>query len=306
MTSESHQEVVDGLSIGQVAEMTGLSPAMIRVWERRYGRPRSLRLPSGHRRYSNEESQWLRRAAEGLSLGLRAKVLATASESELERLLASARGPQKPGSAFDEVFDAARRFDASALRAQLRSQRTELGNVQFVRQFVRPLLVEVGKRWAEDDVMIRHEHFISEALVHELVVAREELGVKHGGPLVLFATLAGERHDLGILMSTLLVEQAGYATRVLGRDTPSSEVAMCAHELGDDLVAVVIGSTIHSTMLERELDELREKLAPSVSLFIGGRGGRAVRRSVGGLRWLDSLDELVPSLEDAHALAARN
>ncbi|MEM8836166.1 MAG: MerR family DNA-binding transcriptional regulator [Planctomycetota bacterium] len=305
MPSESQQEEVCGLSIGQVAEMTGLSPAMIRVWERRYGRPRSLRLPSGHRRYSTEESQWLRRAAEGLSLGLRAKVLATASDSELDRLLTSARGPQRSGSEFDEIIEAAHRFDSAFLRDAIRSKRTELRNVRFVHRFVRPLLVEVGKRWADGNVMIRHEHFISEALAHELVVARDGVRSRDDGPVLLLATLTGEHHNLGMLMATLLAEEAGYSTRVLGRDTPAEEVALCASEIGEQLHAVVIGSTVHSTMLERELDELRDSLPASVPLLIGGRGGRAVRRSVGGLQWLDSLDLLVPALEEVRPLPLR-
>lgn len=40
-----------GLSIGDLAERTGLSPATIRAWEQRHGFPVPARLDSGHRRY---------------------------------------------------------------------------------------------------------------------------------------------------------------------------------------------------------------------------------------------------------------
>lgn len=43
------------LSIGEVAERTGLSPATLRMWEIRHGFPAPERLGSGHRRYALED-----------------------------------------------------------------------------------------------------------------------------------------------------------------------------------------------------------------------------------------------------------
>lgn len=59
------------LSIGEVAEATGLSPDVLRVWERRYGVPKPQRTPSGHRRYDAAELPRLREVAEALAQGLR-------------------------------------------------------------------------------------------------------------------------------------------------------------------------------------------------------------------------------------------
>jgi DNA-binding transcriptional MerR regulator len=39
------------LSIGDLAQRTGLLPGTLRSWETRYGFPRPVRLPGGHRRY---------------------------------------------------------------------------------------------------------------------------------------------------------------------------------------------------------------------------------------------------------------
>jgi DNA-binding transcriptional MerR regulator len=43
------------LSIGDLAERTGLSPATLRMWETRHGFPVPRRLESGHRRYHEED-----------------------------------------------------------------------------------------------------------------------------------------------------------------------------------------------------------------------------------------------------------
>ena len=71
------------LSIGEVGEATGLSPHTIRVWERRYGRPAAVRLPSGHRRYTQDQVVWLRRIAEALANGHRPGKVLKLEEAEL-------------------------------------------------------------------------------------------------------------------------------------------------------------------------------------------------------------------------------
>jgi DNA-binding transcriptional MerR regulator len=42
------------LTIGAVADQTGVAPATLRSWERRYGFPVAVRVPSGHRRYTSD------------------------------------------------------------------------------------------------------------------------------------------------------------------------------------------------------------------------------------------------------------
>ena len=46
---------VGGLAIGDLAARTGLTPAVLRMWETRYGFPRPQRLESGHRRYAETD-----------------------------------------------------------------------------------------------------------------------------------------------------------------------------------------------------------------------------------------------------------
>jgi DNA-binding transcriptional MerR regulator len=45
-------EPPDGMTIGELAERTGVSAATLRSWEARYGFPRPQRMTTGHRRYA--------------------------------------------------------------------------------------------------------------------------------------------------------------------------------------------------------------------------------------------------------------
>src|SRR5690242_9921414 len=51
------------LTIREVSARTGVPVETLRVWERRYGVPAPVRLPSGHRRYSEHDVELVRRAA---------------------------------------------------------------------------------------------------------------------------------------------------------------------------------------------------------------------------------------------------
>lgn len=61
-----------GLTIGDLAQRTGVAPATLRVWESRHGFPRPKRRESGHRRYDEHDvelvTQVLRRRESGMRL----------------------------------------------------------------------------------------------------------------------------------------------------------------------------------------------------------------------------------------------
>ncbi len=61
------------LSIREVARETGVSEGTLRMWETRYGFPEPERLPSGHRRYSEDDILQVRRVARDRDAGFSMK-----------------------------------------------------------------------------------------------------------------------------------------------------------------------------------------------------------------------------------------
>lgn len=59
-----------GLSIREVAARTGVAAATLRMWEQRHGFPVPNRLPSGHRRYSEDDVDRVRRVARHRDAGI--------------------------------------------------------------------------------------------------------------------------------------------------------------------------------------------------------------------------------------------
>jgi MerR family transcriptional regulator, light-induced transcriptional regulator len=61
---------MDGMSIGEMVKQTGIPEGTLRMWERRHGFPQPRRSKSGHRRYSEQEVELVRRVAAGREAGL--------------------------------------------------------------------------------------------------------------------------------------------------------------------------------------------------------------------------------------------
>ncbi len=83
------------LTIGELSRRTGLSPALIRVWESRHGFPTPTRLPSGHRRYSEADVDLiagvLRRRDAGIRLDVAIAEAAASTPPESPSVFAELR-----------------------------------------------------------------------------------------------------------------------------------------------------------------------------------------------------------------------
>jgi MerR family transcriptional regulator, light-induced transcriptional regulator len=280
------------LSIGELAEATGLSPDTLRVWERRYGIPHSVRLPSGHRRYTAEQLRWLRRVAEALSLGHRPGQVLRCDETTLSELLESRPTRVEPPEDKDSWLEMLRRFDQPGLESALRAAWNPNQASEFLAGTVMPLLVSVGRNWADGQLEVRHEHFLTEMLHDLLRSLRLSIGVPQAGPKILLAALEQEQYDLTLQMGALLAVSKGLRPQILGRNTPLAEIARTAVEMGVRAVDVPTPLSSSSASVESQVDELRQLLPDNIRLAVGWHDARFSRRPRSGVRLIRDLTEL--------------
>lgn len=269
------------LSIGALSAATGIPAETIRTWERRYGFPVAERKPSGHRVYPVSTVPRLRLISQALARGHRAAEVVSASEDELEALLAALPQPANldpqrtvaptSGSHHDptELFDAVRAFDRDGLKRAFQREWAQLGPLEFLEQRAAPFMNAVGAAWASGELDVRHEHFASACLGDFLRTVRIPLDDRADGPLVALATLPGERHGLGLQMSALVFALAGWRALILGVDTPIEQIVALVRET--PVAAVAISSVYHSADDDVALlRTLRRRLPRNVALLAGG------------------------------------
>jgi DNA-binding transcriptional MerR regulator len=266
-----------------VTTRTGIGEHTLRAWERRFGFPTPERLPSGHRRYTDEQIARLHLIGQAMALGHRAGDVVPLPEERLKELLR--RSHQRSGAlpAWEvRLLDRVQAFDRDGIVSDLAHANANLGVRAFLRDRLVPLTVAVGDAWAAGALAIKHERFLSEILDDTLRTLRTAL--EHGaqGRPVVFATLPQERHALGLQVAALVTALAGRTVRVLGAEIPVDEVAGAAEQLDPLAVGISVTTDTALAATSRRLNRLRKRLPDRTAVWVGGSGA-----------------ELLPGLDDA-------
>ena len=280
------------LSIGDICSETGLSSDVVRVWERRYGFPMPVRLPSGHRRYRTEDLHRLRLIAEAVASGHRPSTAVRSSSAQLQTMVLK-NSSSEPSLILDELMLATENVNSENIKNLLAEALFQKGLRDFVIHTIAPLLERVGIAWAEGRLDIHHEKLLTEVLEDLLRKLRNELDQQAKGPreVVLVTTLPGERHRLGLLMAALIYTSKGYKTEVLGMDVPVANIAKAARQVGAHKVAVSLSILTAGESIRRLLRDLQERLPQGCGLVVGGQGASRTRK-VQGIERMTRLEDI--------------
>ncbi|MER3443687.1 MAG: MerR family transcriptional regulator [Meiothermus sp.] len=247
-------------TIAEVEERVGLSSALLRQWERRYGFPRPERSPGGHRLYSEADLDALRQIKLSIAEGI---TPAQAVKRYLEGL--TREGPRSPETLSLELEEALLRADLESAERTL-SEAFRLHPLEeVVMQVISPLLRRIGDGWHLGRVTTAQEHLASTYLRGRLQELLNLMGSSLG-PAVVVSTLPGEQHELGALISALFLRRAGYQVFYLGPNTPLQDLRGFAHRIG---AKAAVLSAAQAVSLESLPHGALTGLAPVVA--VGGR-----------------------------------
>lgn len=295
-----------------VALRTGLTPHVLRAWERRYHVVSPMRSEGGQRLYSDldvERLLRLRRLTDrGHAIG-RIAALPLAELVQLEDESPTGEPGIPSESAADAVataLEATRRLDHADLQAVLERAAVTLGTPVFVDQVVGPLLDGIGHGWSERSVSVAQEHMATAVIRRVLGWLLRLYESRNGAPRLVVATPPHHAHELGALMAATSAAAEGWNVTYLGPDLPVADLVSAVGLSGARAVAI---SAVHQPEGGDLLDALREtrsRLPSDVALVVGGAGAIQRRADIeaAGARVIDSLTEfraLLPRLVDGSA-----
>jgi methanogenic corrinoid protein MtbC1 len=303
-----------------VALRTGLTPHLLRAWERRYGVVTPGRSEGGQRLYSDldiERLSSLRRLAEGGHAISRIASLPLEALARLEEETGSAAADATGGlSRFEErdrarsiqefndrAMRAIRALDAQGLEEVLERAAMTLGIPDFLETVAVTTLEDIGQGWSEQSVSVAQEHMAS-------AVFRRVLGWLFGlyqtandAHRLVVATPPGERHELGALMAAISAAAAGWNVTYLGPDMPVEELLEAIGQARAEAVALSVVQPGDGRGLLSVLREIRAGLPPQVAVLLGGAGALGIKAGAesAGVYVIDSLAGLRPALQRLEA-----
>lgn len=223
-------------------------------------------------------------------MGYRPSRVVKLAEPDLDALLFPAADRFQDKKQVRRVLEMIVHFQERRLVSELRKLLKRLGPRDFLVDVVAPLLDSVGRAWADGDVEIRHEHFLTEVLEDLLRSIRQSIRRPTKGPRVVLATLSGESHGLGLQMVAVVCRLAGVPTRILGVHTPPEEISRTVSEVRAAAVALSVSLATGGIDTDRTLRDLRGTIADNVFIAVGGRGARGVRRGPRGVDYFRDLE----------------
>jgi MerR family transcriptional regulator, light-induced transcriptional regulator len=295
-----------------VSRRTGLTPAVLRAWEKRYGVVVPGRSEGGQRLYSDDDVRRLGLLRKSVEEGRAISQVADLSTQELEGLVKEDQAERLGGSGQEalhsstagEILVLAERavsdLDPHRLERLLMRSAMSLPVITVLDEVVVPLLSSIGVAWREGRVGPGHEHLATVQIRRFLEWLLGTISRTDSSPLMVTGTAAGERHELGALLSAVTAAAEGWKAVFLGPDLPAEEIALAALRLEARVVGLSAVDPAASEVLPGELRGLRSRLPARVQVFVGGSSEVLKNGSLGveGVEVLGSLGELRRRLRD--------
>lgn len=265
--------------IGVVAERTGLSPDVLRVWERRYGVADPQRAGGGRRLYTESEVERLGLLARATDAGRSIGQVAHMEVAELRRLLEGdelARQVRERLSPEADHVEAALRaievMDAPALEQGLRRALALLGAMPFLEQVVMPVFRRVGDAWHEGRLTVAQEHAATAVALRVVGSMRTSAGGAPNAPWLVVGTPEGDFHELGAMLTAVAAELEEWRVMYLGANVPVPELVRTAVSFGARAVALSVTYVGPDGASADVLCALRDQLPRHIALLAGGGG----------------------------------
>ena len=292
-----------------VSQRTGLTPDVLRAWERRYGAVKPVRSPGGQRHYSDADLERLSLLSRASRSGRQIGQLVPLSNEELGRLIEAderesrARnglGTDQPAveSYLSTALIAVEEFDAQKLEATLRAAVLRMPGDEVLDQVIGPLLFTIGSLWHQGLLRPANEH-LATTTIRRVLTWMGDLSVPDSGsPIIVVGTPANQIHELGAMLAATTAAGSGWRVTYLSPNLPAEELARAVKAAKADALALSIVYPTDDPALEQELRVLREHLPPDIGVVVGGSGASSYANvlaeigahqlsSLGGLRqWL--------------------
>lgn len=225
--------------IGTLARECGVSPNLLRIWEKRYTLFDPIRGPGNQRLYNEDDLFLLRHIAETIKSGRRIGELAALGR---ERLLQEARiergavdrvatksstadidTQNQPLERYRQpLIVAAKNVDGAHLRTALAIAELELSPDKVVYEVILPAMQQVGEEYLAGRIGIAGEHLVSNMVDQYLgnLIGRASRFAADVKDTAICCCFPGEEHRIGLLAVAYTLAREGWNIILLGSAMP--------------------------------------------------------------------------------------
>ena len=291
--------------MASVVRLTGLPPALLRAWEKRYHILRPERSPSGHRLYTEDDLRVLylaksladqgRSIGEIALLGREGLLESAASKSTLMKASSWPEKPAKfreppgptesvgpgPGRVVEpqlekcsaDIVAAAVAIDSVAIEQALNLAFSLVSAEVVIDKVLEPSAGAIGELWAKGHCSVAGEHLATSIFVHRLQklieTSRPHMS---SAPVVLCACFPDEQHQIGTLILAYYLGLQGARVSHLGASLPFEELEQACEVVRPRVVYLSVTRPALFLTHRPQFIEMLRRLGGKIQFHVGGRG----------------------------------
>lgn len=287
-------------TVKQAANLIGISPNRLRMWQKRFTFIQPQRALNGYRLYSDTDVKILRYIAQQTDQNI---PLITFSGKEEEMLLEEANAwersrlqafnEQAPHNQEEHITELLMARDSLGFQRFLQQQYTGLSAVESVYTIDLPVLHDIGESYHKGNIDIIAEHLGSNLIQTHVSSVLYTLGCQGGQNPVLLACPPRDFHSLGLIAGAVGLAAAGVPYQNLGASTPLEQMIEFANYTKPRAAVLSISKSLPTS----ELQHLQSVLKEHLSCPIAVSGYEAIKQKENifpTIQLLHTFSDLVP------------
>ena len=263
---------VNRFSISDIAAITGIKSATLRIWEQRYNIIHAKRTVTNIRYYDDFDLRIFLNIACLIESGVKISEIAELTESEIaEKIQALKITNDQSAVIVQQLIAHTLNLNENQFKIIIQDCIQEFGAEETMLQFIYPFLNRIGVLWQTGLIGPAHEHFASSLIKQRLIVAIDELPIPENDEhnnLLLFLP-EGEFHEIALLLSQFIVRSKGFPSLYLGQNLPIPYVQEVAQSYQPKYILTVFTADLGLEPLAEKMRQMLESF-PDATVLIAG------------------------------------
>ena len=263
---------VNRFSISDIADITGIKSATLRIWEQRYQIIHAKRSASNIRYYDDFDLRIFLNISCLIENGYKISEIAAMSDAQRVETIQNLSSPQlNTPIVIQELIEQTLSLNEQLFKNTIQTCIKELGVMETMLQCVYPFLSRVGLLWQTGLIAPAQEHFASSLIKQRLIVAIDELpipGSANENKFILFLP-EGEFHEIALLLAQFMVRANGFQSLYLGQNLPIPYVQEVVASYHPNYIITIITNDLGEDFLSNLMLDMTSRF-PAATILLAG------------------------------------
>jgi DNA-binding transcriptional MerR regulator len=262
---------VKRFSISDIESLIGIKAHTLRAWESRFNLVPPKRTSTNIRYYDEQDLKMLLNIVTLNENGYKISKIASLSSQQVNHLVAQLKADWNNDAVqVLNLSEATLRYDEDSFSKILAGCIKEMGLVKTMDIVLFPFMKRVGMLWQTSTLDPAHEHFASNLIRDQLIVAISKVkkpAKKDPKRFLLFLPEA-ETHEIGLLFARYLLKRCGHDALYLGQDIPYGDIGKVIDAFQPDYAFMVLTSLNLGKDVNKIIGKVMDNLG--VPLLVAG------------------------------------